>query len=507
MFSAHKSDLSAMLSSPPLSPNGQHTLAGASDFFSSQQSQPKDHSTDIGRRRSLHRRTDSALSASLSFYPSPARSISRPHTPDEHVISSDPHSDSLPSKSSLANTNRWSVSSVSGRHASEQEQLLQEKLQQLARSENARLSKQENISTSGSRSSSRANSRPASYISTSSTSGNSIPINAFQKSHSRTRSLQPYFNSNDMVPELAFARQSTAKSPTRSPEQSPSRSANALPLAVEREAARAAALAQLSGDIAPKHSRKSVPAPLMVERETTSRLKRRLSLQSPGQFVISSKDLQKLAADDSEQEYSDDAETNRQFLNAHTKPAELTGNALSWRMASDLVRSSGKIYKSPETLYEVLRYLSVLISNPSTMTDVDASETQWLPPSELVVNLKNNFVHLLMQITLRSIFDACLDVCRMFGRGACTCVAFSIIFFQMCLLSLMVFAYVIGDLLMDSFSYVKNRTLGKTTTEASLEDKEQAEAVEKSSEDIAKANSRKAQRAAKKAILRRSKRR
>lgn len=385
---------------------------------------------------------------------------------------------------------------------SEQERLLQEKLQQLARSDNARLTEIENSSVTNS----RANSRPSSYIAPKSglEKSNSISIKAaFQKSHQRTRSLQPYFNSDDKVPALSVPRtpQSRAQSPVRSPLKSPVRSSMAPIFSppVTKEAARAAALAKLSGDIEPKVSLKPILAPLVIESEPLG-LKRRLSVQSPGQFVISSNDILKLGNDGDNEEGEDEQAKKT------SRPNDLGGNVLSWRMAGDIVRTSGKVYKSPETLYEVLRYLWILFSNPSTMTDVNISESQWLPPAEVVTSLKDNLMAALMQTSMKNLSDAFIELLKIVGRGACTGLAFTIIFFQVSLISMMVIAYVLGDILMCPFKYVKRKIYNEPKAEAPAEI-ESPKTGELSPEELGKPDIRKIQRAARKAILRRSKRR
>lgn len=497
MFLAQKVELASLMSSPPLSPTLEDTprsmfLHDPSAIATPAQSRQGYHRKGASSTSDWtkgHRRANSSLSYSqYSLLSSSATNISRPLSPDSFEFPpSKPGTKGSQAKASNSNSKdssqRWSSPSSTLRHISEQERLLQEKLQQLARSENARLCESE-------RASSPTNSRPVSYIepSTRPQKRNSISISVgFKPGHQRNLSLQPYFNTNNVVPGLS----ESPPKPTSTPSQvrpQPAPMATPVPSQDSKEAARAAALAQLSGEVQPKvTSLKPVLEPLQIPDAHAGR-KRRRSVQSPGQYIISSHDILKLGSEAEEEKPS-------RFK------TELGGSALSWKMAGDIVMTSGKAYHSPETLFELVRYLWVMFSNPETAKGISISESQWLPPSDLVVTLKDNLISGISQATVRNVSDSFWTLSKIVGGCACTSLAFTIILLQIFLLSLMVFAFILGDIVMSPFHLMKrclypSKEVAKETTEE-----------KKTPEECAKAHALKVQRAARKAIRRRSKRR
>ena len=532
MFLAHRAELNSLLASPPQTPppvvpSGNSSLADTAPTTGEplqRQSLHRRGTSSVSEwSRSGHARTNSTFSVSQhSQFSSPASSVSRPRTPDsldsflsggffdsehdKYSTSKRPLSGIVASstKTSTNSTNRWSTSSSALRQISEQERMLQEKLQQLARSDNARLKEFESASSTPS---SAVNSRPVSFVAPGPPEKrNSINIAAsFKHAHQRNLSLQPYFNSNDQVPELIPPQQSQRQSgsPLRSPITSPvispvmssNRSATPAlksPIAksfAAKEAARAAALAQLSGVTETKTSRKSAAQklePLVIPKEDSGN-KRQRSLQSPGYLIISDTDLEKLGKD------KEKAVT--------TRPSAINGSALSWQMAGDIVQTSGKAYKSPQSLVDMIRFLWVMFSNPAFVKDISISDSKFLPPAELIENFKESIMLAITQATLQNIMDSLLAIGKLAGAGVCTALAFMIIFIQVSLLSTMVIAYVLGDLITSPFKFT-NKWLNSSKVEPKDEPNEEI-----TPEEQAKASALKVQRAARKAIRNRSKRR
>lgn len=519
MFLAHRSDLSSLMSSPPLSPPSGSSSARSSILLESSTVTPGPQRKGSHRRgassisdwsRSTHMRTNSTLSSSqYSQFSSPASSVSRPRTPDsldffpptdysENITKRPSLGSGVPSKSSTSNSNRWSTSSSSLRHTSEQDRLLQEKLQQLARSENARLYEFEKTSSTPS---SAANSRPTSFTGPSVTipseKRNSINISAaFKQTHQRNLSLQPYFNSNDKVPTLTEPRSplrptalsnawNSVGSPVMSSLLSPASPVSPVMSAASKEAARASALAQLSGDIeelalGPSHQTLEIS-------EGTPASNRRQSLQSPSQFVFSTNEILNLG-------------NGEEMEKIPNQSSESEGALLPWRRTGDLAVVGSNI-KSPGSLIDVMHYLWVMLSSPDSAKDINLRKSQWLPPAELVTNLKDSVMQVLMQASLKNLADFFLELGKVLGRCACTGLAFMIIFVQVSLLSVMVIAYVLGDILMSPFNVMKgkiyhSKSKSEVTPEPELTPQEQA-----------KATTLKLQRAARKAANRRTKRR
>ena len=338
MFLAHRNDGPSSIQPPtsptPTSPIGRFYIDNPNSLLQRQSSRGSKHkkqpSSGSDGHKSDHRRASSIFSASQ--FSSPATTISRPSTPDpfdfyhsesiydldrdcknlqisRRPLSALASSTTISSSIKPSNSNRWSTSSSSLRHSiSEQERLLQEKLQQLARSENARLMEFEKIVSTAS---SSPTSRPTSFISSSEKRSSAFVVTSPKlKLDQRKLSLQNFNSNND--------------------ESQPDSQPQAKPEKNSRDAARAAALATLSGGVTSQLSRHN--------SRKSDKKRRRSALNSQGYFIISDSDLAKLGRD---------ARTET----GPNRPGDIGGTVLSWRMAGDIIKAWVAACKSPESLF------------------------------------------------------------------------------------------------------------------------------------------------------------
>lgn len=466
LFQAYKTDINA--ASPTASPIPSSPVARMSGDFllhrqSSRESRHK-NAASIDSSKIEHKRNSSLFSASQ--YSSPATTISRSGTPDLYdFILSDGISDLDLSKRPISgltqstksrHSHRYSATAMATRHSfSEQERLLQEKLQFLARSENARLAEFEKVSVPSSPMASRPISLALSEKSCVSLAASSHLI------HERSSSLQ-HFSIYDHSEHA-----STQSAPQHSTTAS----------GISRDLARAAALAALSG---------SSPTPTRQPSRKSAEKRRRSAKNDSSFFIISDVELETIG-----NEMPKEAGPYR--------PGDIGGTVLSWRMAGDVIKAWVLASKSPEALFDIAFFVWAMLSNPRNLMEISLLDSKWLPPAEIVLSLKENVTSTLTQASLQTILDSLAEFGKLLGRGLCTGIAFMVIFLQVSLLSFMVVAYVLGDMLMSPVRLVQRQFYG-------AQDKEQDQ-VELSPEEQTKASILKAQRTARKAIARRSKNR
>lgn len=462
LFQGYINASSPIASSIPSSPvarmSGEILLQRQSSRGSRHKNAPS-----IDYSKSGHKRNSSLFSASQ--YSSPATTISRPGTPDLYdYILSDGISDldlskrpisGLSQSTKSTHSHRYSASAMATRQSfSEQGRLLQEKLQFLARSENARLAELEKVSVA----SSPMSSRPISLV-LSEKGGVSLPASS-QIIHDRTSSLQHFsvFDQSEHASTQSSPRHSTTAG-------------------ISKDIARAAALATLSGGsptLTRQTSRKSAE-------------KRRRSAKTDSSFFIITDDQLETIGNETPKEAGP------------VRPGDIGGTVLSWRMAGDVIKAWVLASKSPEALFEIAFFVWAMLSNPRNLMEISLLDSKWLPPAEIVLSLKENVTSTLTQASLQTILDSLAEFGKLLGRGFCTGFAFMVIFLQVSLLSFMVVAYVLGDMLMSPARFVRRQFYG-------AKDKEQDQ-VELSPEEQTKASILKAQRTARKAIARRSKNR
>lgn len=400
-----------------------------------------------------HRRTNSVFSSSQYSSSSLATSISRSSSPEICFDSLDETKKSL--KRQQFRSQRWSSSSASLRYSiSEQERLLQEKLALLARTENLRLLAYENSSSAFS---SPAPSRPLSFNISESDKHHlsSITPSSYSHRHSSYSHLNTTFKALDL-----------AESSTN--DISP----------FSRDVARADALAKLSGMTA---TSSCVEASTKDTLKPLDRKKKRNSLNHSGYFIISDQDLEKLG-------------TETLKMAGPFRPGDIGGTVLSWRMAGDLLKAWAMAFKSPEAFLEIIYFLWAMVSYPSNVLELDFKTVQLVPPQEIVQGLKNNVISAVSQASIKTILDSLLQFSRLLGKGVVTSMAFLVIFIQVSLLSVMVFAYMLGETVITPVNYAKEWYTSK---------KEKASNV-LTPELSVEVRSLKAQRAARKAAIRKS---
>ena len=407
--------------------------------------------------KSVHRRTNSVFSSSQYSSSSLATSISRSSSP-EYTFDSLDEAKQYNKRQQQPRSQRWSTSSAGLRYSvSEQERLLQEKLALLARTENLRLLAYENSSSA---SSSPAPSRPLSLnIDVDKNRISSIISSSpsFLHRHSSYSHLNATFKALDLNDSSSVdISQSSC------------------------DVARADALAKLSGATTTTTSMPMAPSK-QASLKTLERKKKRSSLNYSGRFVISDQDLEKIGHE-------------TLAMAGPFRPSDIGGTVLSWRMAGDLLKAWFTACRSPDSFLEIVYFLWAMVSYPSNVLELDFETVQLMPPQEIVQNLKENVVSTISQASLKSILDSLIAFSKILGQGAVTGVAFLVIFIQVSLLTVMVFAYMLGETIITPVNYAKDWYSDKSdkNPEVSTPDR------------IVEIKALKAQRAARKSALRRS---
>jgi hypothetical protein len=245
-----------------------------------------------------------------------------------------------------------------------------------------------------------------------------------------------------------------------------------------RDVARADALAKLSGvtttsmPIAPSKQ---------VSLKTLDRKKKRNNLNHSGHFIISDQDLEKIGHETI-------------AMAGPFRPGDIGGTVLSWRMAGDLLKAWATACKSPDAFLEIIYFLWAMVSYPSNVLELDFETVQLMPPQEIVQNLKENVVLTISQASLKSILGSLIAFSKLLGQGVVTGVTFLVIFIQVSLLSVMVFAYMLGETIITPVNYAQDWYSGKS--------KETPEVL--APHQSVEIKALKAQRAARKSALRRS---
>lgn len=466
-----------------------------------------------------HRRANSTFSAT-SQCSTPATVLSRPETPDF------PFDMNL----SAAANEKFRLAQYA-RPLSDQERLLQERLQELARSENARLDQ-----------SHRAELQQQHQLYTASRreKRNSVSLaSAFRPGrygHQRHLSLQPYYNSQDNSTEPDFMTTPTPlvipttpagpSSPMRSPLMSPIRPTSSHSstgtFVNAQDSARAAAYAKLSGETSARSSPKNVLSPILIptpDQRVTIDRQRRQSLLSPT-FVMSQYDLAKLGNDknsvtekNTEVEASG-IETNVPELESEPNVKNELGSPMSKEPLVVNDADSGKsadgdvidnesvdeTKHASENIAAILHSIWLLLVNPEKLKEAHFSGAQWMPPSDLAESIKDKIINFICNFSLRTLFRIASAVVRFLGRGFLASFALAILMVQLSLLSTMVVAYIFGDIALSPIRFFKHQLGG-----ASKDDENPK--ADLTPEEQAKLNALKMQKAAKKAMQRRASKR
>jgi hypothetical protein len=469
-----------------------------------------------------HRHANSTFSATSQFS-TPATVLSRPETPDYSF-----------------DMNLSAAANEKFRHAryarplSEQERLLQERLQELARSENARLDQSHRA---------ELQQQQQLYTATHPQKRNSVSLASTfrpgEYGHQRHLSLQPYFNSQDNSTEVEFitptplvipSTPAGPTSPMHSPLMSPIRSTSSHSstgtFVAAQESARAAAYAKLSGESSAISSPKNVLSPLLIstpDQRVTIDRQRRQSLLSPT-FVMSRYDLAKLGNEknsitkenrevenkasvieksipelESEPNVKNELDSHRskETFVVDTESGKSAGNDI---MDNDFVDETEQ-QQASENISAILHSIWLLLVSPEKLKEAHFSGAQWMPPSDLAETIKDKIINFICNFSLRTLFKIASALARFLGRGFLAGFALTILMVQLSLLSTMVVAYIFGDIALSPIRFFKHQ-LGS----ASPKDDEKINS-NLTPEEQAKLTALKMQKAAKKAMQRRSSKR
>lgn len=484
-------------------------------------------STSFDWTKSHHHRANSTFSAA-SQCSTPATLPSRPQTPDSSFD---------PNLSAAANE-KFRLAQHA-RPLSDQERMLQEKLQELARSENARL---DQLNRAELQQQQQLQSNPFTYGNKPfHEKSNSVSLaSGFKPSsygHQRHLSLQPYHNSQDdtktefipstplVIPFSPAGPTSPIRSPLMSPTMQTLSHSSSGTFTNAREDARAAAYAKLSGEFSVGSSPKTGLSPISIptpDLRTTIDRQRRQSLLSPT-FVMSEYDLAKLgkskrAVTEEKKEVEPNPKfTEESILETETEPnvkneiesnkhktkyvnKDLEFNKLTDIDATDDDSIDETNESASENVAAILHSIWLLLVSPEKFKETRFSGTQWIPPSNLAETIKDNIINFVANFSLRTLGKIVSIFVRFLGRSLLAGCAIAILLVQISLLSTMIAAYIFGDIVMSPIRLFKNQFGGAS-------DKRKKDNRELTAEEQVKANALKAQKAAKKAMQRRSSKR
>lgn len=146
-------------------------------------------------------------------------------------------------------------------------------------------------------------------------------------------------------------------------------------------------------------------------------------------FVISDDDIQKL----------DDPISSMDAIPGPTRPGNIGGTILSWKMTSDIVRVFGKSALSPDLFLDLTRFVWSTFTKPENFTDFSFTDgVQLFPPRDLVSTIKES---------LPKMSDALFRLGYVLKSVGYSVFSFSVILVQVTLIAIMLIAYVIGDIL------------------------------------------------------------
>ncbi|CAN6663227.1 hypothetical protein TRVA0_034S01728 [Trichomonascus vanleenenianus] len=134
-----------------------------------------------------------------------------------------------------------------------------------------------------------------------------------------------------------------------------------------------------------------------------------------------------------------------------SRPGEIGGSILSWRMTTDMIRAIVDSVLSPTAVSELVKFVWVTFSRPENFSGL-FSQSEWaiLPPTEVVASVRSS-------IPSNLALKALSRLAMLLRSVVCTGLAFSVIFIQVCLLSMMVIVYVVGDIAIQPAKFISAR--------------------------------------------------
>jgi hypothetical protein len=191
------------------------------------------------------------------------------------------------------------------------------------------------------------------------------------------------------------------------------------------------------------------------------RQKARSAQSSSNIFVISDDDIQKL----------DDPISSMNAIPGPTRPGNIGGTILSWKMTSDIVRVFGKSVLSPDLFLDLTRFVWSTFTKPENFTDVSFRDgVQLLPPKYLVSTIKES---------LPKMSDAFFRLKYVLKSIGYTAFSFSVILIQVTLIGIMLIAYVIGDIISAPARWGQNWLQPKTASTHRITKRKQMKQMKK----------------------------
>lgn len=337
--------------------------------------------------------------------------------------------DTIDSRSSKTRK-RWSSidpvsSTTSSIFLSEQDRQLQEKLQQLARTENARLieewSAKGQLDTSSPDCSSpvaEGGGLRASPELVHSPSSASVRRHHSLSHHHRRRSP----GGGGFTSLSGLTAFSTSSQPSLSPTNLSFSQANGVVGA-------AGAADKGQGHIRSRSMQSSTSnSPRPPKRSKGSSRERSIS-----RLVISDDDLQKLDPDQL---------ARPEGPMGPSRPGNIGGTVLSWKMTSDIVRTSASSLASPQQIAQLWQFVWAMFSRPENFSEAFRKNDgiTILPPAEVVESIRKGAPRI-PEIAMGLVKSGGYVL----SKVACTSLAFSVLFVQMLLISVMLVVYMVGD--------------------------------------------------------------
>ena len=181
---------------------------------------------------------------------------------------------------------------------------------------------------------------------------------------------------------------------------------------------------------------------------SNKKLKRKLKANSI--YVMTDEDLEKL------KQATTVETTTEPSKPGPSRPGDIEGTILSWKMTQDIVKTSAKSLSSAKRSNELAHFLWATFSQPENFSDLFHDlvtinqPLKLLPPMDVVQAMRNELPNLpILVVALLAKVGNLLKSCT------CTGFAFSIIFVQVMLISIMVLAYVIGDIVIAPAKYLQ----------------------------------------------------
>uniref|UniRef100_A0A060T1H5 ARAD1C20614p n=1 Tax=Blastobotrys adeninivorans TaxID=409370 RepID=A0A060T1H5_BLAAD len=125
-----------------------------------------------------------------------------------------------------------------------------------------------------------------------------------------------------------------------------------------------------------------------------------------------------------------------------SRPGNIGGTVLSWKMTSDIVRASASSLASPQQIAQLWQFVWAMFSRPENFSEAFRKNDgiTILPPAEVVESIRRGAPRI-PEMAMGLLKSSGYVLSKM----ACTTLAFSVLFVQMLLISVMLVVYMVGD--------------------------------------------------------------